>query len=322
MPSLAPRDLIKSLANRSSESKIYLLHGPNDELKSDLFAEVRKARAIELDDPFRLSRLDGDELDSDQGRLADELSSISMFGGSRLVHVKATPRQAERAIRIGQATPRNDCTLVVACGPLSDAEWLTDVIGASDVVAIECGDERPGDFHAFVLNEFRKAELEIDDAAVELLLQLVGDDRAGIRSEIAKLCFLVGAGGRIEVQHIKDVVADGASIVADEVALAAFSGDSRALSRGLDKLAIAGSDPGQALAAAFRLAMTLHRSKVRQWSSRGDPNLAAWNANELRGLARSLNAAILSGRSDSANAALLAERTLTALAMSAARKRR
>ena len=321
MPKVVAHDVLKS-SKSALKYSIYVLHGENDELKAELFTEIRNALGVTLDDPFRLARLSGEDLDSDQGRLADELGAISMFGGSRLIHVTASARVGMRAAEQGLAIIQGDVCLVVVSPDISDADGFAELAADRRVAAIACGEEGAGNLHAFVTAEFAKAQLACDQPAIEALILLVGGERAAIRGEIEKLAALLGPGGRVDMDHIREVVADASTMVADSVAAAAMAGESGELARLLDRLEIAGSDPVQALGAAHRLVLNMHRAKVRQWGGRNDARGPAWSAAETRGLVRSLGAAVLQCRSDGPNAALLAERTLVVLGNAARLKRR
>jgi DNA polymerase III subunit delta len=321
MPAISYRQFI-SRNGPAKNVSVYLCHGSNEELKTELFTMLRKKYAIELDDPFRLVRLDNDDFDADPGRLADELGAISMFGGSRLVHAKTSARVAERILRQALETPGGDWTLVIDAPDLGDAPWLPQAAAEAGVLAIMCGDEHAGDFHAFVASEFAKAGLACDEAALEMLILLVGDQRAAIRGEIEKLAALLGPSARVEERHIREAVADASSMLADEVASAAIAGDSDCLARALDRLKITGSDPVQALGAAHWLALNLHRAKIRQWGGRSDPHAPSWSAADSRSLIRSLGAAVHQTRMDGPNAALLAERALVALGRTARLRKR
>ena len=302
---------------------VFLLHGDNEALRADLFAEIVRACDCDLDDPFRFVRLDGDVIDSDPGRLADELGAISMFGGSRLIQLRATARQSERAVALALAAPRGDWRLVVETGDIDDAEWLAPAREQQGLLAIPCGDEHAGDFHAFVAAQFEAAGLRVEDGGIQTLISLAGDDRSAIRGEIAKLSALAGADACIRIVDIREIVADASSMLADEVAMSAFAGECDEVARILDRLAGAGSDPVQALGAAHRHALNLNRAKVKNWTPRRDGRRQpAWSAADLRQLCLSLGTAVRQTRSGGANSAVVAERALVVLARTAQMKLR
>ena len=320
MAALSAREFEKSIAQWIQAGRIIVLHGDNVQVKRDLFRLVRKSLAIEPDDPFRLVQLDSDVIDSDPARLADELGAISMFGGSRLIRVSGTARQAEAVLQQAVVAPDGDWLLLVDTDDLESTR--SDALKSDRILLIGCGAEKAGDFHSFVSSEFRQADVDLDDGVLELLIPLLGDERSAARGEVEKLAILVGGSGKVTLQDVKDVVADNSSVISDGIALAAVTGNLTALGVALDRLQTTGSDVTGALAAAARLALNLYRGKANQWRGRADGVAQNLSATDLRSIALSLQTAVLQTRSDSRNGTLLAERALIALGLSARTRRR
>ncbi len=322
MVSVSARDFEKALGSGAKLPRILVLHGDNDDLKADLFKRTCGAVDVSPEDPFRFVRLEQHNLDLETGRLADELGAISMFGGSRLVHVRATARQCEQVINQALDVP-GDWLLLAEAPDLDEADWLSKVARRADVALVACVPESAGDFHAFVEREIATAGLVADQDAVERLISLVGEDRAAVRAELVKLGALAGYRRTIEVGDVNAAVADASSMLADEIAAAAISGECETLSNSLERLAITGADAVQALMAAHRLALTMHRSKAKQWANaRQEKHAPAWTAAQLRYLVRLLGQSVRQTRNDSANANLIAERSLAALGYAAMNRRR
>ncbi len=322
MTSISARGLRQWLLDHRDLAFVCILTGDNEELKADLFRDTCDVLDISVTDPFRFVRLNGETLESDPSRLVDELSAISMFGGSRLIQIKTSAHQSERAIRQALATPRGNWFLLVDSQDLGDADWVSGLHAEKGLAVVACGAEGSGNFHNFVAGELTRAGLTFDRAAIENLIALTGEDRASVRGEIIKFVALLGSGGHLDAVTVRDVVADASSTLAEEVAAAAFAGDCGALARLLDRIAVTGSDPGQALGAAHRHALNLSKASNKQWNARRDPHAPAWSAADIRSLARALGASILQCRSYSPDAALIAERTLLALGQSARLKKR
>lgn len=314
--SLSARDFEKSLLQAIKGKRVVVLSGDNIQVKADLFRQLRRSLSIEPYDPFRLVQLDSDALDADPARLGDELGAISMFGGSRLIRVMATAKQTENILEIAEMAPVGDWLLIV------DTDELARSQPSSGVLLVACPSEKGGDFHAFVRAEFERAGVMLKEGVLELLVPLLGDDRAAARGEVEKLALLVDRAKPVGLDDAKNVVADASTLVADEIAVAALSGDLAALNLALNRLGSAGSDATAALGAASRQVLNLLRGRANQWKSRPDQPLQGLSTADLRGLALSLQAAVLQTRSDGANAALLAERSLVSLGAAVRARRR
>lgn len=291
-----------------------ILHGDNVQAKSDLFRLVRRTLAIEPDDPFRLVHLDSDAIEADPARLADELGAISMFGGSRLIRAICTQRQLDSIVAQSLQAPPGDWHLLIETDNLDATR--EERFKHDAVLLVECLNENAGDFHSFVTAEFERSGLRLDDGVLELLIPLLGDDRAAARGEVEKLGLLAGDSGRVALADVENVVADNSAVMTDAVAIAALSGSLRALAAALNRLQATGSDATGALGAASRLVLNLYRGKANQWRGRQDSVAADLSAAALRGLALTLQSAIRQTRSDSQLAPLISERALVSLGAS------
>lgn len=320
MKSHAARDFEKSPGGLIGDAKVIVLYGDNIQVKRDIFRSIRRFLGIEAEDPFRLISLSSDGVDADRARLADELGAISMFGGSRLIHVDALPRQVLEILDQAAAAPAGEWLLVVDVDDL-DANRLGGLKAYKQAIVVACGLEGAGDFHAFVKGEFQRAGVSFEDGVLEFLIPLLGEDRAAARGEVEKLSLLAGNSGTITIEQAARVVADGSSVLSDEIAVAALSGNLTALCAALDRLQSTGSDAPAALGAASRLVLNLYRGKMNQWSSRGGLGQNLSPA-DMRRLSLIVQNAVLQARSDSGNAPLLAERALVSLGASTRPKRR
>lgn len=320
MNPIAARDFEKSPGNLIGDAKVVVLYGDNIQIKRDIFRSIRRFLGIESEDPFRLISLSSEAIDADRARLADELGAISMFGGSRLIHVDSLARQVLEILDLAAAAPSGEWLLVVDVDDL-DANRLTGLKAYKQAIAVACGLEGAGDFHAFVKAEFHRAGAGVDDGVLEFLIPLLGEDRAAARGEVEKLSLLTGNSGTITIEQAARVAADSSSVLSDEIAAAAFSGSLTAMCAALDRLQSTGSDAPAALGAASRLALNLYRGKINQWGSRGGLGQNLSPA-DLRRLALIVQNAVLQTRSDSANAPLLAERALVSLGASTRPRRR
>ena len=315
MPTLSAKAFQELLGGGLPRGAIVALHGANETLKSDLLKSIYRSMDVDPHDPFRVVRLENTDLDSDSARLADELTAISMFGGSRLVLAHcAARRMAERA-ELALSLPRGECVLALSSGALSEGQDLRSLAGAHrDILEIECAEEAAGDFRAFVVAELARRDVTLDAAALDTFLQLVGEDRPAARAEIEKACCYLGAPGSLTSDEIVAVVADGAGFVAGEIAKAAVAGRLTDIARGLDEMDASGADPQQALMAASWQCANLYRGKLKRWAFADRGTARNLSEAELRQIMGSLNEAVLRARRDSTVGAVASRHALLALA--------
>lgn len=320
MAVLGAREFEKSLPGALTSKRIIILFGDNVQSRNDLFRLIRKALSVEIDDPFRLVQLDSDTIEADPARLGDELGAISMFGGSRLIRVSAAARQAEHVVELALNAPVGEWLLIVDVDAFNASDGASRL--SSDVLLVACPPESAGDFHAFVRGEFERLDVGAEEGVMEFLIPLLGEDRAAARGELEKLALLAEGSKAVSVSDLKNVVADGSSLVAEEIAVAALSGDQTALSIALDRLGTTGADATAALGAASRLVLNILRGRASQWKGRTDQVLQGMPTPQVRAIALSLQSAVLQTRSDGPNAALLAERALVSLGNAVRTRRR
>ena len=75
-----------------------LLYGPDAGLVSERAAKIATLSGVDLKDPFAAISLVADELEKDIGRLHDEVRTISMFGGRRLIRVRGAGTGSGKAL--------------------------------------------------------------------------------------------------------------------------------------------------------------------------------------------------------------------------------
>jgi DNA polymerase-3 subunit delta len=323
MPTVPPRALAASLASGAPVGAIVVLHGGNEALKGDLLKAIQKAAGADPHDPFRVVRLESGDLESDPARLADELTAVSMFGGSRLVVARCAPRRLVEHVELALALPRGDCVLVLACGPLTEPQELrTLAANNAALMDVECAEEDSGDFRVFVLHELSARDIALDAEALETFLRLVGEDRPAARAEIEKASCYLGEPGALTSQDIISIVADGAGVVSDTLALAAIGGRIDSVAAGLDQIEAAGVDAQQALLSAARQSLGLHKAKVRRWHAADQGPGRLLTESDLRDISHALNDAVLRARRDAFVGSAAGAHSLLALARSVQNKAR
>lgn len=323
MATIHPRTFAALLVSGAPAGAIVALHGANEALRGDLLKAIYEATAVDPRDPFRVVRLETGDLDSDPARLADELTAVSMFGGSRLVVVRCASRRLVEHVELALSLPRADCVLVLACGALTEPQELRTLAAANAaLIDVECAEENAGDFRAFVLEELSARDIALDAEALETFLRLIGEDRPAARAEIEKASCYLGAPGALTSQDIFAIVADGVGVVSDTIALAAIGGQIEGVAAGLDQIEAAGVDVQQALLSAARQSLALHKGKVRRWHSADQGVARRLTEGDVRDIARALNDAVLRARSEPFVGLVGGKHALLALARSIQNKTR
>lgn len=237
---------------------IFLVFGPDAGLVSERARKLAHAAVDDPEDSFQLVRLDGDDLANDPMRLVDEANTRALFGGRRCLWVKATSRNLAPAVEPLVATPPLDARIVIEAGDLAKTAPLRSLGDSARVIAsIACYSDSERDIAALVDETLRGAAIALDADGRELLLDLLGADRAATRNEIAKLICYAGESKRLGAEDIVAVVGDVSAVALDVAVDSAFSGDFTNCDKALLKLLRESTDPGVILGAAQRHALLI-----------------------------------------------------------------
>src|SRR6266700_3189049 len=118
---------------------IALVFGPDAGLVSERARAIVSNAVDDLNDPFTLVRLEGEDLSGVPARLVDEASTIPLFAGRRAIWVKAGGRDFSASVEALAAVAVRDCCVVIEAGDLRRGAPLRTVCErAPTIVAIAC----------------------------------------------------------------------------------------------------------------------------------------------------------------------------------------
>ncbi|WP_117194603.1 DNA polymerase III subunit delta [Rhizobium terrae] len=219
--------------------RIFVIYGPDRGLVSERAALLAGKTGVSQDDPFAMLKLDIADLQGDPGRLLDEVNSLGLFGGSKLVWLRgaANEKPLLDAMQILAGGPAPANILIVEAGDLKKGSGLRKIAEpAKGVAVIPCYADDIKALNGLIDSELGGEGLRISPAARERLLELLGGDRVASRNEIRKLALYCRGMGMVEEDHVNEIIGDASSVSADEAVDAILSGDLPGLHRTLQKL--------------------------------------------------------------------------------------
>lgn len=336
MVAVRPGDTEQFLNRPPPNVFVYLVFGADAGLVSERARQIIARNIDDAKDPFQFLRLNGDDLAADPLRLADEAYTIPLFGGRRAIAINAQGKSFIAALEPVLAAPPRECTIVIEAGALKrDAPLRSLCESSPHAAALECAQDSAKDLAQLVDAELRAENLEIEPAAKELLVSLLGQDRLTSRSEIGKLLLYARGAGTVTVEHIAAIVADASSLAVDAAVNGAFEGDFVAVEETAGRVFSEGGDYNLLLGAALRYAMSLHRARLDAEGGRSetagfgagsrrgaafDRHVRAWTSEKLARSIAGLSQAIAKSRHEPALSNLIAMRALWAVALAAKRK--
>ncbi|MGV6802057.1 MAG: DNA polymerase III subunit delta [bacterium] len=198
MVALKPHLAASFLKKRDPAIHAILIYGADAGLvreRSDLLARQVVA---DLNDPFNFTELTSEALKEQPGRLADEASALSFAGGLRVVRVQGGDAAvlASTKILLGgfeNETIKPNALILIEAGNLKKTAALRKLFEAHKAAAaLPCYDQSPQDVKEMITQALQQEDLQIEEAALGALLQLLGTDRGIGRSELNKLILYKG----------------------------------------------------------------------------------------------------------------------------------
>jgi len=346
MAVLSSRNIEPFLQNPEFEHSVYLLFGPDRGLVNERANTLAEKTGVDLSDPFSLLKLTADEATSEQGRIADEANTISMFGGKRLIRISGqTRRDLFKALKPLLDNPPDDALIIVESGDLKKSVALRrNLESHKNSLCIPCYQDNAAALEMLIGQEIVAAGLQIDRDTRTELRSMLGDNRQLSRNELKKLALYCHDKPDVTVDDVRMVVGDGSSLVLNDIVDAAASGNARLLQSLLPKAVESGNSPDMLLYSALRHFQLLQhmRSKVeneRQSASSVISGarppihfarkeavagaLSTWTLSRISKAMKRLDTMMLECRKNSGLSASIAGTTLLAIALEAqAMKRR
>lgn len=214
---------IPTFTDRRPTAPVVLVYGPDRGLVKDRTAHLARHVVKDLNDPFNVSRLTGDQVASDPARLMDEASSISMLGGDRVVIIDDAGDTLAMPLKSYLASPVPGTLVIIAADELPTKSPLRKLVeGDSNAVALPCYVADARDIQTTITTTLRAANLSIERDALTFLSDAIAGDHQQIKSELEKLLTYMGIGPDGKVTPPKTVTLADATACSGAMGQAAF----------------------------------------------------------------------------------------------------
>jgi DNA polymerase-3 subunit delta len=331
------------LARPRSDIAVVLVYGPDRGLVAERGRRFADGTGLSLDDPFSVVRLDGAEVDRDQGRLLDEARTIPMFVDRRLLWVRNASGLKALTDDVKElcAQPPRDAVILIEAGDLKKGAPLRTLVEGSPAgMALPCYADEARDIDAVIDQELERAGMSISLEARHALRRNLGGDRLATRGELEKLVLYAHGRRQIELEDISAMTGDVAGHSFDDAVDAVLGGKVEALDAAFGPLSSNAGQAGQLLAAAARQFQQLESLRAKAGpGGRGaaaavagarppvffarrslvQSSVERWDEASIRKALVRLHAAILETRRRQDLATAVARQTLLGLALEAGR---
>lgn len=208
-------------------------------------------------DSLAVTQLDERAIAADPGRLADEVQSLSLLGGKRVVWIRGADSQFAKAVAplLAGSAPGN--FILGEAAALGKSSPLRALFEESEhALALPLYEATEESAAALIENMLRDTGLKISSEARLRLVELTGCSAPLLRQEVEKLALYCNGSDSVGVDDVAALCGAGGEVGADDLIFAAFSGDVERTDRQLGRLLNAGVDAG-------RLAMLAHQHVTR-----------------------------------------------------------
>jgi DNA polymerase-3 subunit delta len=256
MPKLDARRVGGFLADPGA-CRVVLLHGDDPGLIRER-AEALVRRVTE-GDALRLVELGREALRSPR-QLAVEAASSPLTGGRCLVRLRDTGDGAApvAAAKAALAGPGPGLVVLEAPELRTSSALYKAVEGSAQGAVIACYRERGAELAQSIGQILQELGVSAEPAAVEWMVQRLGEDRMLLRRELEKLALFVGAGGRVTPEDVLACIAEGSALDLEEALMAAMAGEMAVADRALATAFAEGANAVQVVRAALRHVQRLH----------------------------------------------------------------
>lgn len=332
----------RTLANLGAQVSVVLLYGPDAGLVSERARVLAQKTVSDAQDPFQLVRLDGDVIAGDPGRLADEVGTISMFGGRRVIRIRAGAKNLAPAVEAALAAEGGDTLVIVEAGDLAKSAPLRSLCEkARAALAVPCYQDDARDLGQVIDTSFREAGISVSRETRQWLVDSLGGDRLSTRAEIEKILLYAHGQDRLEIEDIQAVSSNVADLRSDMLVDAAFCGRMGEADSTFRRLRAEGAVPHVLLGALIRHALALlpHAEAVAAGDQPGrvvdnwrglffkrkaaaKTQLESWDPQRLRAAIERLQGAVLETRRNAELIDVLTSRAILDIARAARSRRR
>jgi DNA polymerase-3 subunit delta len=218
-------ELIGQLSNPKKAPRAILIHGADRSAVYELCQRVVAKIIDSGDETLNLSRLTEAQVTGSPGRLFEEFSSISMFGGNRVIWVSTAGENLAKSVEPILAGDTAGNLILIDAEALSKSSRLRKLFEAHPHAAsVALYEESPQELRVRLERLIKSSGLEIDEEAVLRLLEFMSFERAVAESETLKLITYCQGQATISVEDVQSICGDTSDASMDDLVDAVFEG--------------------------------------------------------------------------------------------------
>ena len=182
---------VESLKANFDNINIIFLYGNNLGLVELLYKKTLDVLKININDPFSVSKIDGEQFKDRSWELLDSINTLSMFSEKRfilldLMHIFIT-KSIENIILKAIETEGNNYLLLIKCGNIKQSAFTKHFQNNKNSIIVPCYEEKLKTIYNEISNLFSKHKLYFEDDFINNLTVKFNSDSLNNKMEIEKL---------------------------------------------------------------------------------------------------------------------------------------
>ncbi len=266
MVTIAHRHADAYLQNPQRSHHIFLVYGTDAGLVSERSRALLQTDAGVIPLSGQSLSLSGDAIASDPSALLDEIHSLKLFDQApAAIRISVGARNLLPVLELVLRSAPFEARIVLEAGPLKPAAPLRKWFESQNLaVAIECYSDQPKDLRRLIVQQISSCGAAIDSDAIEMLAEILGEDRGVSRSEIEKLCLYTNGQQRpITLHDITQVLTASSSVDGGNIIMDAILGNQDATIESLSAIATHLSVFHTVSTNTLRHILALHAARVQ-----------------------------------------------------------
>ena len=335
MTAIKPAALDSFLRKPDPSIGALLIYGEEADAVRELAQRAVKKVAGALDDPFTVTQLMESDLASDPARLADEVQSISMFGGQKAIWVRGAGEAFLKAVMpVLEGKSRGNLVVAEAAVLGKSSPLRAQFEKSPHALVVPLYEAEAGEIAQMAEQLLAQDKLRIGPDALTRLIELAGTSRGLVRREVEKLALYCLGQERVSIEDVEAVCGNDTGSTPDELSDSVFGGEVEATDQLFHDLVRGGEDAGRLLSVVHQQALRLQDFRIaiergaqaEQVLKQARPpvffkrqrvvqaQLRAWSLSDLVNAGGTLSAGVLAARRNAALAEAIAGRCLLSLA--------
>ena len=235
---------IEKFLQRPDRARAIVLYGPNHALMQQRTINLTKIFIPQGDDGFNHVTLTPDQVKHTSSLIADELSTLSFFGGRKVILFKDADDKHVPALTDALSLPESEHRLIIQAGELSPRSalrlWAEN---HPEAAAIPCYEYDVRDMARLLQQNATTQNARLDRDASDMLVQLLGTQAEFIPVTLAKLIAYAGTESPlITGEMVRACCVDQTEATTDDIITDVMSGQVAPLQRHLHHYYAAGEN--------------------------------------------------------------------------------